>query len=348
MGIAVLALVASASGQGGVLFTTRVFNLVVAPVYGPEVGDPTLTKTGNTSAGYPAGAQIYTGPLLEGTGYTAELWAGPEGAQECELVALARTSFRTNPLAGFVLSPASPVTVPFALPGARVQFQLRAWDNQSGAVVSWLQAQCGGGAYGSSPMLLSDPLGTVGAPSFLRGLQSFNLHFTPGIAYQMFLTLGGCEFIPTGPVTVFQGENVTLALRCPQTGAFLQWTRSGVSVAGANTAILSLPNIQPSQAGTYAVIDTDPPPGVEPPAISLRVVPRPRLDVPRVTAQGAFAMNLIGVTNRWVAIEVSSNLVTWTPWKTNYPFGSPAPVQYPPPLPKPARFFRARPLPTPP
>jgi hypothetical protein len=197
-------------------------------------------------------------------------------------------------------------------------------------------------------MLLSDPLGTTGAPSFLRGLQSFNLHFTPGIAYQMFLSLGGCEFIPTGPVTVFQGENVTLALRCPQTGAFLQWTRSGVSVAGANTAILSLPNIQPSQAGTYAVIDTDPPPGVEPPAISLRVVPRPRLDVPRVTAQGAFAMNLIGVTNRWVAIEVSSNLVTWTPWKTNYPFGSPAPVQYPPPLPKPARFFRARPLPTPP
>lgn len=334
-----------AAGQGVVLFSTRVFNQVVAPVHGPEAGDPSLAKFGNTAAGFPAGSQIYSGAAVEGAGYTAELWAGPTNALECELVALARTTFRTGAEAGFVVTPASFVTVPFAPPGGRALFQLRAWDNQGGAVQTWSAAQCGQAPRGASALFVSEPLGTAGGPSFLRGLQSFNLFVPASASYNIHVSLGGCEYVSFLPVHVFEGENVTLNLRCPQPGAFLNWARSGTHIPGANSATLSLPNIQLHQAGDYALTDTLPPPGATPPVLTLRVAPRPRFTSPQVTTFGHFAANLSGITNRTVAFEVSSNLTTWSVWTNHYIFGGSPLIQYRGPLPPGARFFRARPTP---
>src|SRR5262245_41567834 len=71
--LALLALIAligavaqSAYAQGQLVFDNRVINIVVAPIYGLEPGNPTLSKRGNTPAGTPSGTQTYSAAPLEG------------------------------------------------------------------------------------------------------------------------------------------------------------------------------------------------------------------------------------------------------------------------------------------
>jgi len=103
--LALAAATVSVMAQGQVNFTTVSGTLLRAPVYGPELGNPSLSKSGNSATGIPAGVQTYSGALLTGSGYTAQLWAAPGASQaEGALVAAtgATTSFRTGSAAGFV------------------------------------------------------------------------------------------------------------------------------------------------------------------------------------------------------------------------------------------------------
>ena len=75
--VVLLSTMTSAHAQGLVNFNNLVPNVLRAPIYGPELGNPTLVKFGNPATGVPAGSVVYTGPLLAGTGFTAELLAGP-------------------------------------------------------------------------------------------------------------------------------------------------------------------------------------------------------------------------------------------------------------------------------
>ncbi|MEY2410020.1 MAG: hypothetical protein QOF48_2690 [Verrucomicrobiota bacterium] len=332
------------SGQGVIVFNNSVAGQVVAPIFAPEPSDPTLPLQGNPTNGYPAGTQVYTGAALSGSSYTVELWGGPSTATECQLTALARTIFQTAPSAGFVQPPVSPVAIAGVPPGMRAQLQVRAWDNKGGTVNSWAQSECAPAARGSSAMFLSDPLAASGGQVYLRGLRSFNIFNAGSLPYHILINRGGCDLSEFAPVA-FEGENVTLLLRCVQPGASLQWRLGGADIAGAHSPTLSLPNIRLNQSGIYTVADTAPPAGtVEPISINLRVAPRPRLSSPHLTPQGAFSMTLSGVTNRTVSMEQSSNLVSWASWTNLYLFG-PAQVTFPGPLPPRARFFRAHPLP---
>src|SRR2546423_709844 len=63
--------------QGQITFNNRVNNVVIAPVYGVEAANPNLVRNGNTSSGTPVGTQTYSGSLLAGTGFTAQLFGGP-------------------------------------------------------------------------------------------------------------------------------------------------------------------------------------------------------------------------------------------------------------------------------
>ena len=86
--VALLTVLAPASavlGQGFILFNNRVPGILNAPVYNLEPSAPTTAKTGNTPAGLPAGTQTYDGPLVAGTGFTAQLWAGPLGTPDSGL-----------------------------------------------------------------------------------------------------------------------------------------------------------------------------------------------------------------------------------------------------------------------
>ena len=92
---------AAAFGQGSVVFGNS-GTVVRAPIYDVEPGNPTLSKTGNTSAGIPMGAQTYGGPLLAGTGFTMQLWGNGSADGAAPLVLLNTTTFRTGTAAGFI------------------------------------------------------------------------------------------------------------------------------------------------------------------------------------------------------------------------------------------------------
>src|SRR6059036_3559781 len=102
--------------QGYVIFNNRVPGQVVAPIFGAEPADGSRFLTGNPTNGFPAGTTVYHGPLLAGTGFTAQLFAGPPGAPE-QLTAVATTTFLTGAGSGFVQPPANPVVIPGVFPG---------------------------------------------------------------------------------------------------------------------------------------------------------------------------------------------------------------------------------------
>jgi hypothetical protein len=176
--VALFSAVRSVHAQGLVNFNNRVTGVIVAPVYGPEPGDATVAKSGNTPSGTPAGSTTYGGALLSGANYTAELWGGPAGATE--LSRLATTTFKVGTLSGFVVAPAAPVAVSGVPPGGTANLQLRAWDNRGGTVLSWSAAQSNPRtvASGASPIFASPPLGDgmLNPAPNLTGLRSFNIH----------------------------------------------------------------------------------------------------------------------------------------------------------------------------
>ena len=170
-------------GQGAINFSNRNPapgpDRVVAPIYGPEP-NPFIELHGNatTNGGY----TVYSGALLTGTAFTAQLWAVAANEGPNFLAPISTTVFRSNPsLPGFIQPPLNnPVIVPNTPHGDQAIFDLRVWDNRGGTVTSWA-------------MVLADPTvprGTSGnfttvvyepptlAPS-LVGLTSFNLHVVP-------------------------------------------------------------------------------------------------------------------------------------------------------------------------
>lgn len=173
--------VASAYSQGTVVFNNIVTGVVRAPVYGPEAGNPGLSKTGNTTAGTTAGTQVYTGALLTGSGFTAQLWAA-NGADQAEGLLQAATptsTFRTGTAAGFFAGTTATLTgVP--KDAAAATLQLRVWDNQNGAITSWAQALLAGALAGKSALFnLSAIGGDLNPAPSIAGLTSFNIYAVP-------------------------------------------------------------------------------------------------------------------------------------------------------------------------
>jgi hypothetical protein len=184
--IALVALSAAVSvlAQGTVLFNTAsTANGVNMRVYAPEVGNPTLSQTGNTSAQLPAGTKTYTGALLEGSRYMAQLYAanGVVVTDTSLQAALPITTFRTGSAAGVVAGGATATLAGVPLDAASATIQLRVWDNQSGNYATWAAAEtawnAGTIAAGKSPLLNVTAIGgTLNAPPYLAGLQSFNIY----------------------------------------------------------------------------------------------------------------------------------------------------------------------------
>jgi hypothetical protein len=183
---ALLATAIGAFSQGQVNFVNVFSTTLRAPVYGPELLTPGLGKHGNTATGTPAGTQTYSGPLLNGTGYTMELW-GKVGANLAEgaLEPLAQSRFRTGTAAGFI--PALTVAVPnapFDGTGYKATLQVRAWDNLLGTLNTWGAALAAGVPAAKSEVFSpSGDLGGTGTPAAatlnLVGLTSFNLTAVP-------------------------------------------------------------------------------------------------------------------------------------------------------------------------
>ena len=157
--------------------------------------------------------------LLAGTGYTAELWAGPEGANENQLQPLAQTTFRTGTTSGLFLNSIPPVPVPFATPGQRVTAQVRVWDNYFGQVTSWAGALNGQfiRPVSASELFLTPPLQSS-SPVTLEGMNSYCMYIDHTIPFRLpilSLNVGGTRnygrLITSNysPIFVVQGETVT-------------------------------------------------------------------------------------------------------------------------------------------
>ena len=176
----------SSFAQGTITFNNRVTGSILAPVYGPDPANQTLRKSGQSSIGTPAGSQTYGGALLNGTGFSAQLWGGASGTPVDSLAALsAVTPFRTGAGAGYFTAIAD-VQNPSVSAGSVATIQVRAWDNNSGQITTWAAALMGGRAIGASDAFQTAPLGgnppggglPITAPN-LVGLTSFNLTVVP-------------------------------------------------------------------------------------------------------------------------------------------------------------------------
>lgn len=170
--------------QGTLNYSTRVTGSVVAPIYLGAPGEP--AKHGNTAAGFPAESQTYAGPLLTGSGFSAQLFylattvgvIQPEGALIPAAASL--TTFRTSAtLAGTIAT--SFQTLPNTTVGGVATLQLRAWDNAGGTLLSYDAAAAAGRAVGKSELFnisgLVDNLNPT--PPDMTGLRSFNITIVP-------------------------------------------------------------------------------------------------------------------------------------------------------------------------
>jgi hypothetical protein len=137
--------------QGTIIFGNHISGSIVAPVYGPQLDDPLAQQLqGNSPSGTPPGTTIYTGQLLSGTGWTVQLWAGPD------INSLAPTSpgksFATGNGAGFYANSTEIISgVP---PLGTAQLQVRVWDNTGGTITTWAVAASAGRAWGQSAISL--------------------------------------------------------------------------------------------------------------------------------------------------------------------------------------------------
>jgi hypothetical protein len=295
---------------------------------------------------------------LSGADFTAQLWVGPESTQEWAIQPVGQTTFRTGADAG-LLAPVNPIPVVFALPGQRIFYQLRVWDNQGGTINSWDQViNHPSTRRGATPVYLSTPINS-GANSL-----SFTASFVlvPDFAAPapvLSMSQDGCTqytgFFPGIPVPdVHEGEDVTLSVVCPSPAVTVQWSLNGTILPGATSLTLSRPRIRIADAGFYSAVVTaqvGPRTARMTNSMSLSVLPAPRLSRAQLHPTQGFSADVDGVTNRTIVIEYSSDLRTWTMGRTQsvyYAWGCGClynRVSVPRPLPIDAQFFRARLLP---
>lgn len=172
----------SALSQGNIIFANQLTGSLREPVYGVNAAAPTTPHSWPPVCDPgPCMPPPVPPPLLSGTGYTASLWARPEGSSD-DYGFVASSFFRTGQAAGYWVT--STVNVPGIPPGQRAQFLVRAWDNQGGQITAWAQVLADPSIpHGESWPFGAGPLGGIDqgvvftTPSTL-GFRSFNL-FVP-------------------------------------------------------------------------------------------------------------------------------------------------------------------------
>jgi hypothetical protein len=203
-----LAAVTSAFAQGTVVFNNNTGS-GSSRVYAPEVGEPAqyTQKTGNTATQNPSGTQTYTGALLSGNGWTAQLFAipgntlpsGPFTPYGVPLTdnfvgGSPTTTFRTGTGAGVVA--ATTATLGNITPdAASAVLQMRVFPSSFGnwaAAVAAFNAQNPLALIGASQsFIVANIGGSVNTPPNLTGLQSFSLVAPPAVPEPSSFALAG-------------------------------------------------------------------------------------------------------------------------------------------------------------
>lgn len=169
--------------QGEINYSLRVTGSIVAHVYEPIYRD---FLYGNTAAETPVGTQTYPGNVIQGTGYSAQLFAANGADQdESALTAVPGSivSFGTGTTLGGTITPLT-LAIPQVPVGGTGTFQLRVWDNLGGTLTGWDEAFSswadGQIAAGKSQLFnISSLTANPNIPPNMLGFQSFAL--TSGI-----------------------------------------------------------------------------------------------------------------------------------------------------------------------
>jgi hypothetical protein len=253
-----------ALGQGTVTFHNRVAGIAITHVFGPEPGSYPVSKYGNTTSDIPSGTQVYQGYLLTGSHWRAQLWAAPGSNQpESALqAAFPITTFRTGGAAGNIAGVTATLAgVPLDCPVATVQ--MRVWND---AFATWQEAETyyySENSWGLGKSLAFNVQfigGGSNSPPILTNLQSFSLRQSLG-------------YSAVPPIIIGQPENLSVAIggsasfqarvSCFGTLQY-NWLfngsvmTSGIASGGLYyTNVLTLTNVQTSQAGIYTFIVTN-------------------------------------------------------------------------------------------
>jgi hypothetical protein len=134
---------------------------------------------------------------VNGSGYTAQLFAGPAGTTDANLLVGAPqlVSFRCGAAAGFTsVTTATLSNIPKDAPSA--VFQIRVWDNSSGLYATWAQAlpawQSGVIGAGMGNLFTVNAIGgDLNTPPSLVGQLSFTINSIPEPGTYALLALGG-------------------------------------------------------------------------------------------------------------------------------------------------------------
>jgi len=178
------ALAVSAMAQGTINFDNYAGDFLT-PIYGPNPANPSVSQTGQSAIGAPAGATVYGGSLLQGTRYEMDLFAGPNGTSDPNLLTLVTSgTFQTS--ADPSAFPAGLITTVTDVPiqgvgaGVNAVLQIRVWDTQTGT------SYANSASRGASSLFNSGALGGIGAsgpvlpPDTANGLwTSFSLSAVP-------------------------------------------------------------------------------------------------------------------------------------------------------------------------
>jgi hypothetical protein len=111
-------------------------------------------------------ARIYdcAGQPLAGVGFSAQLFAGPPGAADAELLPVdSPVPFRAGVAAGSWMP--RELSIPFLKPGEVAGLQVRVWDNREGALGTEAAAVSAGAFTLRSPRFVSLPLGGGDPPA---------------------------------------------------------------------------------------------------------------------------------------------------------------------------------------
>lgn len=176
------------------------------------------------------------------------------------------------------------------------------------------------------------PVGTYAATILSSG-EIVPLTVRPGITAQ-----------PANTVAV-AGSNSSFAVAATGTPApVYQWRLNGTNLPAATASVLLLPNVSPSQAGSYSVAITNVAGSTNSATVLLSVYASavPALSGAGQLANGQFQFSVIGVPGYNYVVAASTNLIDWTPLQTNI---SPFPFTDTNAAATPDRFYRAQYLP---
>lgn len=191
---------ASAFGQGTLNIVNNVTGVFRAPIYGPQAGNAAESLSGQAANGIPSGGTVYTGSLLQGTGYTFAVYYGAASVVDPgALTLLYSTTFRTATAnvspAGLIVS-ANGFVVPGVAAGEQAKLQIRVWDNAGGTINSYDNAI----TRGNTALFLSNPLGGIGTGGpvltpDMTGWTSFNIYTVPEPSTFVLAGLGAASLL---------------------------------------------------------------------------------------------------------------------------------------------------------